>query len=209
MPKRKADTKFKAILFDLGKVILDFNFEPAFKRLSKATGLQPVEIEWHFMNSGLEVLYDGGKISSRQFYTGVKKLLKHPLGYNEFKKVWNEIFTPIPEAVRLINRLHSRYRLVLISNTNAMHYAYLKSKYPLLGKFHRHILSFREKVRKPDRRIYRKAVKACQAHPYEIFYIDDRKDLTDAAGNLGMRTFTFDRKRPQELVKKMEALRIL
>ena len=208
MKKIKSEKKIKAILFDLGKVVLDFNFEPAFHRLARFTPLSAGEIEEYFWRSGLEVLYDGGKISSLEFYKEVKRVLRHRLSYERFKRIWNEIFTPKKEIVSLIRRLGSRYRLVLISNTNAMHYAYIRKKYPILNRFDRSILSFKEKTRKPDERIYKAAAKACQAKPDEIFYIDDRDDLTQPAKALGFHVFTY-KNNPAQLTREMRALNIL
>ena len=200
--------KTKAILFDLGNVILDFDFTPAFRRLSGASRRPAKEVKAFFLRSGLEVLYDGGKISSRQFHELVKKNLNHGLNYAEFKKVWNEIFTLNKGIADLIRRLRPHYRLVLISNTNAMHYEYIRLKYPVMWHFDRKILSFKEKVRKPDARIYRKAIKACRAAAGEIFYIDDREDLTEAASALGLKTFTY-KNNTKELTKKMKGAGIL
>ena len=208
MKKIKSEKKIKAILFDLGKVILDFNFEPAFHRLARSTPLSAGEIEEYFWSSGLEVLYDGGKISSLEFYKEVKRVLRHRLSYERFKRVWNEIFTPRKEIVSLIRRLGTRYRLVLISNTNAMHYAYIRKKYSILNRFDRSVLSFKEKTRKPDERIYKTAAKACQARPEEIFYIDDREDLTQPAKALGFHVFTY-KNNPAQLTREMKALNIL
>lgn len=185
-------TEIKAVLFDLGKVILFFNFEPAFAKLAKASGRPEKDIEDYFVSSGLEVLYDGGKISSRRFYLEAKKALGFRLSLRAFKPIWNQIFTPNPPVIRLIRRLKKGgMRLVLVSNTNAMHYAYVVKKYPILDLFDRHLLSFREKKRKPDTGIYRAAAKACRAKPAEIFYIDDRADLTEAAADLGFHAFTY------------------
>ena len=208
MKKISAEKKIKAILFDLGKVILDFNFEPAFQKLSKFTPLTVKEIEAYFWRSGLEVLYDGGKISSVKFHREVRRALKHSLSYSQFKKIWNEIFVPNKETCSLIRRLSTRYRLVLISNTNAMHYEYVRKKYGILKHFDCVILSFKEKTRKPDEAIYKTAARACKARPEEIFYIDDRKDLTDAAKDLGFHVFTF-KNNSGELTRKMKALKIL
>jgi glucose-1-phosphatase len=201
--KKDSLTNIKAILFDLGKVIVDFNFEPAFRRLSKASVFRPEEIRDYFLSSGLEVVYDGGKISSKVFYLKVKNALKHQLTYAQFKKVWNEVFKPNRPVVSLIRRLRARYRLVLISNTNAMHYEYIRSKYNIFNSFHKLILSFKVKIRKPDAEIYKKAALACRAKPSEIFYIDDRSDLTEAASELGFNTFTF-KKNPGALVAALK-----
>ncbi len=203
---KKPSAKIKAVLFDLGKVIVDFSFHGAFKRLSKACTLAPEEIEIYFMQSGLEVLYDGGKITSRFFYSEVKKALKHRLSYREFERVWNQIFKPNRETIQLIGRLKKKgYRLVLISNTNDMHYRYIRQNYPVLKQFHRIILSYKEKRRKPDAEIYRTAIRACKAKAQEILYIDDRADLTEAAQELGIHSFTF-RKNYKDLYRTMRRL---
>ena len=68
MLRKKEQNTVKAILFDLGKVLIRFDFDPAFRRLAGHCKYSPKEIEAFFIKSGLEVLYDGGRISSRQFY---------------------------------------------------------------------------------------------------------------------------------------------
>ena len=206
--KNKSKKNIKAVLFDLGKVIVDFDFEPAFRKLAKFTPQSAAAIEDYFWSSGVEVLYDGGKISSLDFHREVKRALKHTLSYREFKNIWNDIFTPKKEIVTLIKRLSRDRRLVLLSNTNAMHYAYLRKKYSVLNHFDRCILSFKEKIRKPDKKIYQAAAKACLAKPGEIFYIDDRADLTDAANTLGFNTFTF-KNNSQALITTMKDFGIL
>lgn len=208
MSKKSEHLRIKALLFDLGKVIFHFDFNPAFKRLAKVSSLTPDAIRNYFARSGLEVLYDGGGISSRQFYAQVRRDFKLPLDYHEFKKVWNEIFKPNPPVIRLIKKLSRDYRLVLVSNTNAMHYEHLRSKYAVLNHFDGTVLSYKQKIRKPDARIYKTAARVCRARPHEILYIDDRSDLTDAASQLGFHTFTF-KNNPKALMKKIKSLRVL
>ncbi len=208
MSANNKSTRIKAILFDLGRVIVDFDFTPAFLRLSRSCSTSPEKVRDYFHRSGLEVSFDAGKISNKDFYQTVKRSLGHTLNYREFTDVWNKIFTPNRAMIGLLRKLGPRYRLVLISNTNSMHYRYLRSRYKnTFQHFDRIILSFKEKVRKPDDRIYRKAIRACQAKPREIFYVDDREDLTDAAASLGLETFTF-KNNPKELVRHMRRLDI-
>jgi len=208
MSKKSSKPRIKAVLFDLGKVLLYFQFDPAFRRLARHCDSSPKDIEAFFIQSGLEVLYDGGQISSRNFYAQIRNALGLRLSFERFRDIWNHIFTPIGPMIRLVGRLRPKYRLVLISNTNAMHFEYAKRRYPVLKQFHRHIVSYKEKVRKPDERIYRTAVRACQAKPSEILYIDDRADLTQAASELGLNTFTF-KSDPAKLVKTMKKMGIL
>ena len=199
----------KAVLFDLGKVLIHFDFEPAFKRLAKHCKKEPVDIRNFFASSGLEVLYDGGKISSRKFYLEVKRGLGFSLSYAQFQRLWNSVFTPVPGMARLVHRVSRHKRLVLVSNTNEMHFSYVKKRYPVLKKFHTHVLSYQEKIRKPDERIYRKALKACGAKAREVLYIDDREDLTSAAKELGFHVYTFKNDRPklEKILKKHGALK--
>ncbi len=194
----------KAVLFDLGKVLIRFDFDPAFRKLAPLCGKTPAQIRDFFSESGLEVLYDGGKITSYAFYRQVRLGLGHSLSYDEFSDIWNTIFTPVPGMAALVKRLAKAKRLVLVSNTNSMHFQYVKKRYPVLGHFDRHILSFKEKVRKPDPRIYRKALAACRAKAQEVLYIDDREDLTQAAKELGFHVHTFknDWKKLEDVLKK-------
>ncbi len=76
LTKKIEPNAIKAVLFDLGKVLLRFDFEPAFRRLAKKSASNAVEIREFFVSSGLEVLYDGGKISSHRFYLEVKRGLE-------------------------------------------------------------------------------------------------------------------------------------
>ncbi len=199
----------KAVLFDMGKVLVHFNFDPAFKRLARHCRRSPEQIRAFFASSELEVLYDGGKISSRRFYREVKRGLGFSLTYAQFERLWNGIFTPVPGMAALVHRLGRSHRLVLLSNTNAMHFKHIKKRYPVLKKFHRHVLSYKEKVRKPDERIYRAALKACRAKAHEVVYIDDREDLTSAAKELGFHIHTFKNDRPvlEKLLRKHGVLK--
>lgn len=200
-------TPIKAVLFDLGKVLVDFDFDPAFKRLAQHARCAPEAVKSYFMGSELEVLFDGGKLSNFQFYKRVKKDLRHRATYPEFTKIWNEVFTLKKEMLALLKKLSRHYRIVLISNTNGMHYVHIRDKYKFIHHFDKLILSYKEKIRKPDPRIYQLAMKACCAKAHEIFYIDDRLDLTDAAKELGFHAFTF-KNNYSDLKKRMTELGI-
>lgn len=203
MSKQSSKKAIKAVLFDLGKVILFFNFDPAFQKLSKTCGIPRKEFEDYFISSGLEVLYDGGKITSFEFYSEIKRSLKLKISFAKFKSIWNAIFTPNKPMIRLIQKLSKKYRLVLVSNTNAMHFEYIRKKYAFIKIFDHIVLSYKEKIRKPDEKIYRISAKACRATPQEILYIDDRADLTGAAQELGFHTFTY-KNNFTELLKTLE-----
>lgn len=206
--QKKLPVKIRAVLFDLGKVICHFNFETAFRRLAKASKRSECDIEDYFVASGLEVLYDGGKITTAEFYRRVKKALGHDLDLKDFEHIWNGIFKANAPMAALIRRLKKAgYRLVLLSNTNEMHSRHLFKTYPIFKLFDRRILSWKEKKRKPDHALYRIAVRACKTRPEEVFYIDDREDLTSEAAELGIMTYTYKYDTPA-LLRRMKELGI-
>lgn len=205
---KKSPRKIRAVLFDLGKVICHFNFEPAFRRLARSSKKSARDVEDYFVASGLEVLYDGGKITTATFYREVKRALGHRLDRRGFERAWNGIFRGNAPIFRTIRRLKKAgYRLVLLSNTNEMHSRYLFKTYPVFKLFDRRIVSWKEKRRKPDHALYRTAIRACGARPEEILYIDDREDLTDAAAELGIVTYTYKYDTPA-LLRRMKELGI-
>jgi putative hydrolase of the HAD superfamily len=122
----------KAALFDLGNVLLRFDFDPAFRRMAPRCDKPPDAVRRFFAESGLEALYDSGGLSSGAFYSRVRSGLGLRLSYAGFRALWNDIFTPVPGMAALVRRLARDKRLVLISNTNAMHFEYVRKRYPVL-----------------------------------------------------------------------------
>lgn len=185
----------KTLWFDLGNVLLHFSFEPAFRKLARFTPLEVNEIRRYFgSHPALEADVDEGRVHERSLYKRLVRDLKLTgLSFKRFKEIWNNIFKENRPVVKLIRTLRRRgYRLVLISNTNRMHYEYIRRRYTFLGNFHRHILSYRVGARKPKRKIYERALAVSGALKNEIFYTDDRIDLTDAAFfNHGIHTHTY------------------
>lgn len=182
---KKNGSTIKTIWFDLGNVILNFDFRPAYRRLTRYTELRMSEIEAYFRNDpALEHDLDEGRVPGRALYRRlVRDLGIKGLPFAGFKRIWNRIFEPNPGMVRLLGRLKKNgYRLILISNTNRLHYEHVKRRYPFLKKyFHHHVLSYRVKARKPKPAIYEHALSISRAGCCEIFYTDDRSEMTAAA----------------------------
>lgn len=184
----------KTFWFDLGNVILPFNFSPAYKRLSNASGIKVAEYKKFFRDRPeLESQLDEGYVTGVDLY----RLLKKELGmagvsFSEFKHIWNDIFRENKAVANLIYRLKKDgAQLILISNTNRLHFLHIKKTYPVISQFDKLILSYELQIRKPKKKIYHRALSLSRALPHEILYIDDRSDLTDAAGTHGVHTHTF------------------
>ena len=194
-PLVRTSNGVKAIIFDLGNVLIDFNHMSAAKRISAFTTKSPQEVFNLFFDSGLTGIFEEGKISPEEFFSNVKELLNLKLDYAGFLPVWNEIFflTEKNQAVyNLAKTLKSHYKLALLSNINILHFDYLKKNFThLFGAFHNIITSFELGFRKPHPLIYKKALDILGVKPQEAFYTDDRPELVSAARQLGTRSFIF------------------
>jgi putative hydrolase of the HAD superfamily len=183
----------KAILFDLGKVLVNFDFGRAYRQLEPLCGYETGEIRRRIAATGLVERLETGLIAPRDFVPPVCEALGIPADYDQFRRIFNCIFgeTLIPES--LLERLAQRYPLVLLSNTNAMHFEILQEKYGhMLRHFHRLILSHEVRAMKPNPMIFQAAVEAAGCRAEECFYTDDIVVFVEAARGLGIDAVQFE-----------------
>ena len=188
------NNNIKAVIFDLGNVLIDFDHTIAAKKISMFADKTPQEIFNLFFDSGLTALFEEGKIAPLNFFSEVKKMLNLELEYNQFLPIWNEIFflTEKNQAVyNLAKILKDHYKIALLSNINVLHFEYLKKNFSVFDVFHNIVTSFEVGYRKPDPLIYKKTLDLLQAAPQNTFYTDDRAEFIERACNLGIRGFVF------------------
>jgi len=196
----------KAVIFDLGNVLIDFDYHIAVNRISRFTDKSPNQIFDLFFDSTLTALFEEAKISSDEFFLKVKEMLKLKLDYNEFLPIWNEIFYLSPkneEVYKIVISLKKNYSLALISNINVLHLDYIKKKFSVFEPFQSIITSCQVKVAKPQPLIYRKTLDNLGVSPQNAFYTDDRPELVEEANRLGIKGFVF--KGVQQLHKDLIA----
>jgi len=185
---------FKAILFDLGNVVIDFDHLIAVKKIAQFSKLDKDKIYQTIFDSDLTSLFEEGLLSEREFFYRIKDMLKFDLSYNDFLPIWNEIFFITPRNLFVHNiarQLKKDYSIFLISNVNKLHFQYLKETFDIFKVFKKLILSYEVKARKPNPVIYNLALKYAACRPQEILYFDDRQDLIEAARDLKINGFQF------------------
>lgn len=181
----------KAVIFDLGNVLVNYDVKKAAQRFSKAGGISQLRIWAHFFLSGFEQAYTRGEISTREFYQEAVRVFKKPIPYKTFKYYWNDIFWENPGMEKLLIRLKKHYPLYLISNTNLLHYTYIRKHFKLLRHFKKRFPSHEVGARKPDLKIYRRVLKKIGLRPEETIFIDDMKSFIEGAKKAGMNTIRF------------------
>lgn len=194
----------KVIVFDLGGVIFKFDHMISCKKLSKISGISAQNIYENIFKSAIGNNYDEGKITSNEFYIAVSNFLNINLSINEFNNIWSDIFKENLAVSALIRRLKGkRYKLYLLSNTNEMHFNFLKNKFEILNVFNDYILSYKVGYRKPDMRIFNALIKKTGLEASKHIYIDDLENFVNAARSIGMTGIVFvsSVKLRQELLK--------
>jgi len=182
----------KALIFDLGRVLVNVDFEMGYRRMGQLAGLDQGEVRDRLHRSHLAYEFESGLISSADFAERVCGLMGIRLTLEQFDEVWYSVFHqgPIVPA-EFIARLHERYRLVLLSNTNALHYEPLAERLPVLRHFDAFTLSYKLHVQKPAPAIYQDAIVKAGCAPGECFYTDDVQEYIDGARAVGIQAEQF------------------
>jgi FMN phosphatase YigB (HAD superfamily) len=204
------EARIKAILFDLGNVLVDFDLKPAVERISRFCSKRPDEIFSLFLDSRVASSFEKGRLSPEEFYKQVKEMLDLKLSYESFIPIWNEIFffsSKNRAVYHIANLLKKNYRIAMLSNTNILHYGYIKNSFPVFNVFEKLFLSFEIGAAKPDKIIYLKVIEVLGVLPGNIFYTDDRPELVDSASSLGIKSFVFTS--AEQLIRDLSSLNIV
>jgi FMN phosphatase YigB (HAD superfamily) len=183
----------KAIIFDLGKVLIHFDFKRGYRALEGLCPYTAAEIPQRIGRTDIVERFESGLVEPREFVEEFSRILDLHMDYNRFCEIWSSIFTEtlIPES--LLEALAARYRLLLLSNTNALHFAMLQATYGnLFRHFHDLILSYEVRAMKPQPEIYWAAVERAECLPGECFYTDDIAGYVEAARQLGIDAVQFE-----------------
>ena len=183
----------KALLFDLGRVLVPFEFNRAYREMEMLTGLDTPEIRARLAATNLFREFETGNIEAEPFAAEVMRVLGFTCGLAEFSRIWNSIFLPetlIPEST--IQELQSRYRLIVVSNTNRLHFEMLENTYSIFRYFFGYILSYQVRAMKPAPAFYAAALAMAECAPHECVFIDDLPENVAGAQLAGFDGIVFE-----------------
>jgi HAD superfamily hydrolase (TIGR01549 family) len=182
-------TRISGIFFDLGNVLVEVNYREFAARLTSLTG-KPMEELRPAFTDGLVVRYELGLCEEGEFLSTLCGRIG--LRQTDFLEAWTSIFAAkplIPEDV--IMDLSRKYRLWIISNTNRMHFDYIRGHYSFLACFHGLILSYEVGAAKPDPAIFKLALERAGIKPDEAVFVDDQLANVKAAREIGIDAIRF------------------
>jgi HAD superfamily hydrolase (TIGR01509 family) len=199
--------KFRAIIFDIGRVLIRVDISRIKDGLTVGLPLTPEEV-WSAIEKDPRWLdWQEGRISPRDWHLHLTKRLGASLTFEQFSEVWNRALDPNPiHSESFMENLSRNYRLALLSNTDAIHMSHDEARFPFFRFFPTRIYSYRVGASKPDPLIYREALKACKVRAEEAVYIDDIAAYAEAAQRLGMTGIVFQS--PEQLQSDLRNLGI-
>jgi glucose-1-phosphatase len=172
----------KALVFDLGKTLVPFDFKRGYALLEKRCPYPAAEIPKRIGATDLVIRFESGQVGSREFVEQLCRVLDLEMSYQEFCDIWFSVFLPgtlVDES--WLAALGERYPLVLLSNTNPIHFEMLEVNYPILRLFEHRVLSYQVGAMKPSPIIYETAIAKAGCKPRECFFTDDVAAYVEAA----------------------------
>ena len=187
------DKNIKNIVFDLGGVLINLDFERAFEAFKKA-GFENIEEQLQSFNrEGIFEQFELGEISQEEFRSAIREKAKVALTDQEIDDMWNLVLLDIPrEKLELILDLRGKYMVYLLSNTNKTHWDYTcKNAFNYRGfrvedYFEETFLSFEMHMIKPNKAIFETMLSEANLLAEETLFIDDSEANCKAAQEVGI-----------------------
>lgn len=177
-----------AVVFDLGKVLVDFDFGIAAKKIAAHGTRPPAEIKSFIDQTPLLIDYESGRVTRLEFFERVRAASGFRGTIEEFGKFFAEIFLPIEPMIELHTELRRRgFQTFIFSNTNDLAIEHIRRDYPFFQNFDGYVLSYEVGAMKPQPEIYEAMEKMSGKRGAEIIYIDDRLENVKGGNARGWR----------------------
>jgi len=176
------------VVFDLGKVLVDFDYSIAARKVAARSTKSLLDLAALFSTSSLIVQYENGVVTRREFFEQVRSAISFQGGLAEFSGYFADIFTEIPPMIALHAELRRRgFKTYIFSNTNDLAIEHVGRNFSFFKNFDGYIYSYEVGAMKPDAKIYAAMEKLCGRTGADIVYLDDRLENVQAGLARGWR----------------------
>lgn len=192
-------------LFDIGRVLLNFEFEPSLIRLLPANIKNPSERIKEILKQKDKL--EAGIISPDNYTRWALEILESHATASQFQHAWQQIFTVNHPMWHCVNKLASDgHRLILFSNISAIHWPWISHSYPNFSHFHGAVLSFEIGYLKPQPEMYQLAIRKYQLDYASTIYIDDMPQNIAVGKKFGFHCWQYDLHNHQAFEKWLERI---
>lgn len=175
--------KVSAIVFDVGRVLIDFSYDDLFDWLeiqgAKLNGVND------FIDKTDLLAYEHGHVTNEYFLGKLNSLLPKPIDDAILINKWLDLFEPIDNMLQLAQQLKTHHRVYLLSNTSALHWQHIVPRFRLDTVSHGQLASFEIGAMKPDPAIFCAAEQQFELNTQSTVFIDDIVDNTEGAIRCG------------------------
>jgi putative hydrolase of the HAD superfamily len=198
----------KIIAFDLGKVLVDFDYSIAGRKIAAQSKLSSDEVKRFLDHSPLLVRYETGLISTTEFFAEVRRATGFAGSLEAFGGFFADIFLEIPDMIRL----HAEFRerkipTYIFSNTNDLAIGHVRRNFPFFQNFDGYIFSYEVRAMKPDAPIYEALEQLSGRRGAEILYLDDRRENVEAGARRGWQAILHET--PEETRAALANLKLI
>lgn len=203
--------EIKNIIFDLGNVIININGDKTVDAMKKL-GFKDFQESYTLLRqSDLFNWLEKGLITPEKFHSELKIHFNNHISSVMIDEAWNAMLLDFPKKrIELIQKLKSKYRLFLLSNTNVIHYQKYNNDlinqygFELSSLFEKAYYSFDLGMRKPDMEIFEYVIKDSNLKPLETLFVDDSAENIETANLLGLKTLWLDVDKGDDITKKLK-----
>ena len=196
------------VVFDLGKVLLDFDYGIVASKIAAQGRVLAKEVLGIIGQTPLLFRYETGLLTKAQFFAEVRAATGFGGGLEEFSELFGDIFVPIEPMIELQAELQrSGIPTYIFSNTNELATEHIRKRFPFFNTFNGYILSYQHGAMKPDARLYEVVEKESGRRQDEILYLDDRPENIAAGAARGWQVIL--QETPQKTRTAVEKLGLL
>jgi FMN phosphatase YigB (HAD superfamily) len=179
----------KVVIFDIGNVLLDFDYSIAGRKLAAHSHLAAEAIQKLIDHTPLLCRYETGQLTTKQFFDEVQKVTGYRGTLAEFSGAFADIFIPAEPMIKLQAVVRQKgVPTFILSNTNELAIGHIRRNFPFFENFDGYVFSHEQGVMKPDEEIYEITERLTGRHGAEILFLDDRAINTAAAVRRGWQT---------------------
>lgn len=173
--------KFSVLVFDLGKVLVDFDYSIAAQRITPLCSSSADPMQFFSEHAPLLANYELGKFTTQEFYNQIKAATGFSGTQAEFSAFFADIFTPIQPMIDLLAELKkTQITTYIFSNTNDLAIDHIRKRFPFFSDFDGYVLSYEHGAMKPSAKLYEIVERMSGRRGGEILYVDDRPENVQA-----------------------------
>ena len=186
-----SQNKIHTLFLDLGNVLVLYDPTEAIKRFSGFTHVPIDKIFNLILEAGLIDRFEEGRMTTKEFYESIRSITKWSGTFEDFQDVWANMFYVNPFMEDVIKKLKGKYPLIMLSNTNELHFGLIRDTFHISDQMDKFVLSYKVGFIKPKKEIYLAAIEVAGVEPEKCLFIDDREENCEGANRMGINTIRY------------------